>query len=341
MNYYKNFFESDLFKKIISLLILLAIIISMQPMMDLLLLTFMFSFILYGIQNYIFKKIVKLIPINRTGITFAIFILLASAIVFFIYKYIPILTRQLLYIGVQLSNFDINNYKDVISPQIREAISTNIQAYVVDGGTYLIHSVTNIWKFSLNIFIALMLSLFLILEKDKTILFLNKFAFSRVGFIYSYYKKLGKNFVNSFAKVMEIQILISFINSILSAFALYIMGFDQVIGLGFMIFILGLIPVAGVIISLIPLSIIAFKVGGVIKILYVIGMITVLHAFEAYLLNPKLMSVKTKLPVFFTFVVLIMAEHFLGIWGLLFGIPLFLFFLDIIEVEEYEQEEKI
>ncbi|GAB6154218.1 AI-2E family transporter [Desulfosporosinus burensis] len=335
MDYYKNFFESKLFKKIISLLLLFAILISVKPMMNLLLLTFMFSFILYGIQNYIFKKIVKLMPINRTGITFAIFIILASAMVFFIYKYIPILSKQLLYIGIQLSNFDINNYEDAINPNVREAISTNIQSYVVEGGTYLIHSVTNIWKFSLNIFIALILSLFLILEKDKTIKFLNKFADSKIGFIYKYYKKLGRNFVNSFAKVMETQILISLINSILSAIILSAMGFHQVIGLGFMIFILGIIPVAGVIFSLIPLSIIAFKLGGLMKILYVLVMIAVLHGIEAYFLNPKLMSVKTKLPVFFTLVVLIMAEHFLGIWGLLFGIPLFLFFLDLLEVEDF------
>ncbi len=210
---FKKFLESSLFRKSLSLLLLFGIIISIKPMMNLLLLTFMFSFILYGIQNYIFLKIVKLIPINRTGITVTIFITLAVSIVFLIYKYIPNLTKELMYIGNQLSNFDINNYEDAINPQIREAISTSIQSYVVEGGTYLIHSVTNIWKFSLNIFIALILSLFLIIEKDKTITFLNKFEHSKVDFIYIYYKKLGKNFVNSFAKVMEAQIMISFINS--------------------------------------------------------------------------------------------------------------------------------
>ncbi|TGE39061.1 AI-2E family transporter [Desulfosporosinus fructosivorans] len=330
---FKNFLQSNLFRKMLSLLLLLGIIISIKPMMNLLLLTFMFSFILYGIQNYLFHKIIKLIPVNRTGITFTIFIILASAIVFFIYRYIPILTKQLMFIGVQLSNFDINSYEDAINPQIREAISTNIQSYITEAGTYLIQSVTNIWRFSLNIFLALILSLFLILEKDKTIKFLNRFEDSKVSFIYTYYKKLGRNFVNSFAKVMETQILISFINSIVSAFVLSMMGFHQVIGLGFMIFILGLIPVAGVLISLIPLSIIAFKLGGVIKVLYILGMIVVLHALEAYFLNPKLMSMKTKLPVFFTFIILIMAEHFMGVWGLLFGIPLFLFFLDLIDVK--------
>ena len=239
-----------------------------------------------------------------------------------------------MFIGVQLSNFDINNYEEVINPQIREAISTSIQSYVIEGGTYLIHSVTNIWTFSLDIFIALILSLFLILEKDKTIKFLNQFAHSKVGFIYVYYKKLGKNFVNSFAKVMETQIVISFINAVLSAAFLSIFGFYQVIGLGFMIFILGLIPVAGVIISLIPLSIIAFKIGGLIKVLYVFVLIIVLHSIGTFFLNPKLMSIKTELPIFFTFVVLLLSEQFMGVWGLLFGIPLFLFLLDILDVQE-------
>ena len=133
---------------------------------------------------------------------------------------------------------------------------------------------------------------------------------------------------------MGTQILISFINSILSAVTLSLLGFHQVIGLGFMIFILGLIPVAGVMISLIPLSIIAFKLGGVIMILYVLGMIVLLHALEAYFLNPKLMSMKTKLPVFFTFIILLLAEHFMGVWGLLFGIPLFLFLLDLLNVAQ-------
>lgn len=330
---YKTLFQSELFKKTLSLILLIVIFISIKSMVNILLLTFIFSFLLYGIQNYIFNKFVRLIPINRTWITVIIFIVVTWAIVFVLYRYIPILTNQLMYIGILLSNFDINDYANVLNPHIRDSISASIQSYIKDGGAYLIQAVTNIWKFSLSTFMSLILSLFFILEKDKIMKFLGKFEDSKIGFVYTYYKKLGRNFMNSFAKVMETQFLISFINSILSVIALSIMGFHQVVGLGFMIFILGLIPVAGVIISLIPLSIIAFKVGGVLKILYVLGMIAVLHSLESYVLNPKLMSMKTKLPVFFTFVILIMAEHFMGVWGLLFGIPLFLFFLDIIDVK--------
>ena len=107
-----------------------------------------------------------------------------------------------------------------------------------------------------------------------------------------------------------------------------------------MVFILGLIPVAGVIISLIPLTIIAYSIGGVMTVIYVLIMVAVVHAIEAYILNPKLMSSKTNLPVFYTFIILIFGEHFFGVWGLILGIPIFVFLLDVLGVRTVDVEEK-
>ena len=132
---------------------------------------------------------------------------------------------------------------------------------------------------------------------------------------------------------MQAQIVIAFANTALSIIMLFILKFPQLITLGFMIFILSLIPVAGVIISLIPLSLIALKIGGFTKVFYVLIVVGIIHVFESYFLNPKLMSAKTELPIFFTFVILIASEHFMGVWGLLVGIPLFMFVLDILDVK--------
>ncbi|GJM80200.1 hypothetical protein HMSSN139_26960 [Paenibacillus sp. HMSSN-139] len=44
------------------------------------------------------------------------------------------------------------------------------------------------------------------------------------------------------------------------------------------------------------------------------------------------MSNKTHLPIFFTFLILLVSEHFLGVWGLIVGVPIFIFLLDIVEV---------
>jgi len=192
---------------------------------------------------------------------------------------------------------------------------------------------TNIGTVSLNVFIALILSLFFMIERVKINKFASKFGGSKVSSIYSYIKYFGRNFINSFGKVMQAQIMIAFINSIISMLFLWLLNFPQLLGLGMMIFIFSLIPVAGTIISLIPLSIIAFNIGGGKMILYMIIMIAVLHALESYILNPKLMSAKTELPVFFVFVILIISQHFMGVWGLLIGIPLFIFILDIFNIK--------
>ncbi len=62
-------------------------------------------------------------------------------------------------------------------------------------------------------------------------------------------------------------------------------------------------------------------------------MILAVHTLEAYVLNPKFMSSRTNLPIFYTFVVLLVAEHFFGTWGLICGVPIFTFFLDITGVQ--------
>ena len=48
------------------------------------------------------------------------------------------------------------------------------------------------------------------------------------------------------------------------------------------------------------------------------------------------MSSKTDLPVFYTFIVLIFSQHFFGVWGLIIGIPVFVFLLDILDVTNKE-----
>ncbi|HBJ02820.1 MAG TPA: AI-2E family transporter, partial [Lysinibacillus sp.] len=75
-------------------------------------------------------------------------------------------------------------------------------------------------------------------------------------------------------------------------------------------------------------------------IVYILVIVMVLHAIEAYFLNPKLMSAKTDLPIFYTFMVILFSEHFLGVWGLIIGIPLFMFLLDILGVTSSEESKQ-
>ena len=38
--------------------------------------------------------------------------------------------------------------------------------------------------------------------------------------------------------------------------------------------------------------------------------------------------------MFYTFILLYLSEHLFGLWGLIIGIPLFTFFLDLMNVKE-------
>ena len=209
-----------------------------------------------------------------------------------------------------------------------------ISSYLEQGFTFVLKYFTDISKIGLQVLLALLMSLFFLLEKPRLIVFTKKFRKSKIAPVYSEIEFFAKKFVGTFGKVIEAQLIIAVVNCILTTISLWILDFPQLGGLSIMIFILGLIPVAGVIISIIPLAIIAYSIGGLMTVLYVGIAILIIHGIEAYILNPNLMSSKTNLPVFYTFLVLIFSEHFFGVWGLIVGIPVFVFLLDVLEVTE-------
>jgi len=252
-------------------------------------------------------------------------------------KYLPIITIEIGQLIKRITAFYAQPHDNIFMNYVEKVISSDqITAYLENGVSFLLKSFSDISKTSIDMLLALILSLFFLLEKPRLQEFTKKFKDSKIAPFYYEIEFFGKKFTRTFGKVIEAQFIIAFINCILSVIALTILGFQQIFGLAIMIFFLGLIPVAGVIISLVPLCLIAYTIGGFIKVIYVIIAVAIIHAVEAYILNPKLMSSKTDLPVFYTFVVLLFSEHFFGVWGLIIGIPVFVFLLDVLEVTNKE-----
>ncbi|MDP4145540.1 MAG: AI-2E family transporter [Bacillota bacterium] len=334
MDFIKEILGKEGTKRIFVFALIILFLYLTRPVLNLFLLTFLFTYLIDSAQNFIVGHLERFIKVKQTIITIILYLLVVASIVLVVSKYAPIVIKQTIDIINEASEIDLTSnlggfgqYLDTI---LNEA---NLSSYAKIGVDYAVQLATNIGKGSLNAFIALILSLFFMLEKHNIKRFMHKFETSKISTIYQYLAFYGRNFLNSFGKVIQAQILIALANTSLSVIALSFMGFPQMLAIGVMIFVLSLIPVAGVIISIVPLSLIAYKIGGVIKIVYVLVMVVVIHGIESYLLNPKLMSAKTKLPVFFTFVVLIVSEHFMGVWGLLLGIPLFMFVLDLMDVK--------
>lgn len=323
----KDEFRKNVIRTVIEFMLIAVIIYLIKDLFNLIIFTFLFSYLLYNLQKYIVSKT----HLPRTLVTIVLYITILGLIVFFACKYIPEIIREIQIIYEEIKKINVpdnlKEYIDILRKQIdiSKSYDTLMNTLIVTGKSLV--------QGSANLFISLILSMLFILDIERIKKFISKFKTSKVSRLYNRLEYFGLNFLNSFGKVIQAQFLIALVNSILSTIALWIMGFPQIIGLGFMIFVLSFIPVAGVIISLIPLCLIAFNVGGIIKVISVIIMIALLHGLESYILNPKLMSDKTSLPVFFIFIILIFGEQFMGTWGLLLGIPLVIFILDILDVK--------
>jgi predicted PurR-regulated permease PerM len=337
MDYFMQIFQKEMTKRLLVLGGLILFFYLMGSLFNLLFLTFIFAYLINNMQNFIVRKIKPYMPIKPSIVTLIIYALIVVLVFFVLFKYVPVIVNQIINIIQEASEIDLSSTTGFFGKYLAPFTSQiELKAYTDKLIPILVGIATNIGKWGFNVFIALTLSLFFILEKQKVRTFIKSFEHSKLSGIYQYLRFFWRNFLRSFGKVIEVQVIIALWNTVLTSIALLIMGFPQLVALGVMVFILSLIPVAGVIISLIPLSLIAFKIGGLIKVVYILALIMIIHAIESYILNPKFMSDKTKLPVFVTFLVLIVSEHLMGIWGLLIGIPLFMFMVDLLELRTAE-----
>ncbi|MFC4799969.1 AI-2E family transporter [Neobacillus sp. GCM10023253] len=319
------------FKRILIFIVIALALYAMKSIINLILLTFIFAFLMDRLVQFIEDKI----PLNRKLLVVISYATIVGLLTYGLVMYLPMIAGEITALIKQLTAFYTSKHDNVVLNYIVSQMNeVKISSYLEQGVTYLLKYFTDISKISLQVLLALLLSLFFLLEKPRLIEFTGKFKSSKVASIYVEIEFFAQKFVRTFGKVIEAQLIIAVVNCILTTISLWLLDFPQLGGLSIMIFLLGLIPVAGVIISLIPLTIIAYSIGGLMKVLYVGIAIAIIHGIEAYILNPNLMSSKTNLPVFYTFIVLIFSEHFFGVWGLIIGIPVFVFLLDVLEVTE-------
>ena len=326
--------HSSGFKRIFIFALISFVLYLLKDMLNLILLTFIFAFLM----DRLVQSVEAHVRLNRKLIVVILYTLIVGLLSFGLVKYLPIIITEITQLIKQLTAFYTSKQNNVVLNYFVSRVEqVQISNYLEQGFTYVVRYFTDISRVGLQLLLAILLSLFFLLEKTRLILFTRKFKTSKVASIYDEIEFFARKFARTFGKVIEAQLIIALVNTILTTIALWILRFPQLGGLSIMIFLLGLIPVAGVILSLFPLTIIAYSIGGIMTVLYVGIAVLIIHAIEAYILNPNLMSSKTNLPVFYTFIVLIFSEHFFGVWGLIVGIPIFVFLLDVLEVTERDK----
>ena len=332
VNAWHRFIDNVPLRRFVVLALLIWVLYLVRGMLSAILLTFIFTYIVVHWVRFVQRWLPKLPSLLVVLVTYAVLI---AAVYFAVTKYLPLLITQIIKMVNSVLKFYQSQDGSWLIKQLNHYISAKtVTAQVKHGINLAFSTLTSLTKMAVTFFMSFILSFFYTIELKQMYSFSRLFLTSDLfSWLFEDIYFFGKKFVNTFGVVLEAQFFIALCNTALTTICLMFMHMPQILALALMVFVFSLVPVAGVIISLIPLSMVGYSVGGIRDVIYIIVMIIAIHALESYVLDPKFMSSRTELPIFYTFVVLMVSEKLFGTWGLIVGVPIFTFLLDIMGVK--------
>lgn len=181
--------------------------------------------------------------------------------------------------------------------------------------------------FGFQFVLAIILSFVLIWDMPKTQEALRRFGEGRTAEIYREVTPGVTAFGVMLGRAFEAQSVVAVVNAVLSVIVFVLLGLPSIALLAMIVFVCSYIPVVGMILSTIPAVFLALKAGGVTHVLWLIAGILIIHAIEAYMLNPLIYGRHLRLHPVAVLLILVIAEHLFGVWGLLLGVPVAAFIL--------------
>ncbi|MCC7091211.1 MAG: AI-2E family transporter [Nitrosomonas sp.] len=128
-------------------------------------------------------------------------------------------------------------------------------------------------------------------------------------------------------RAIQAQAMIACVNTLLTLIGLMVLGIPSVALLSLIVFVCSFIPVLGVFISTAPMVLVALNTGGLTLAIAVVAMITIIHIIEAYGLNPLIYGKHLKLNPVLVLIILLIAYHSFGLWGMILGVPVAYYFI--------------
>jgi predicted PurR-regulated permease PerM len=175
--------------------------------------------------------------------------------------------------------------------------------------------------------LALLFSYLILIDLNRIKAGIGRLRTSRVGDFYEEAAPPIARFGMLLGRAIEAQAAIAVINTVLTLIGLLVLGIPLIAMLSVIVFFCSFVPVLGVFISTTPIVLVALNTGGPGLSLAAIGLVIVIHAIEAYLLNPLIYGRHLKLNPVLTLIILYVGYHAFGLWGMLLGVPVARYFI--------------
>ena len=176
-------------------------------------------------------------------------------------------------------------------------------------------------RFASTLILSLLFSFLILFDLPRLQKEVEAIRASRIGWLYNEVRGTIVEFGGTLGQVIEAQMLIAIVNTVSTFVGLLILGVPSKFLLSTIAFFCSFVPVLGVFISTIPICMVALTQGGFGLVLQCIAMVAVVHAIEAYGLNPRITGARVRLNPVMVLVILVVGEHLFGLWGVILGVP--------------------
>lgn len=208
----------------------------------------------------------------------------------------------------------IENIKEI---DLKQYINIEKLAQYAKGAINVVNSI-------FDSFVALIVSIYLLLERGRILNFLKKLT--NAIFKEETYELVARYFNKSnevFFKFISGQVLDAFIIGILTSIAMSILGVKYAVLLGFMIGLFNLIPYFGAIVAVTIAVIITIFTGGLGQAILMAVVVIILQQIDANIINPRIIGNSLSIsPLLVIFAVTIGGAYF-GVLGMFLAVPIF------------------
>mgnify|MGYP001074485392 CR=1 FL=1 len=176
MEFVKSLWEKEIIRKVFAFILIIFIVYFLRKVIDVFLLTFLFTYLIYNVQEFIINRLKPFIKTNQLFITITVYSMIFILLGYFIYKFVPIIISQSMSIINEFKDVkfktNINQMEEYLFPLIGKF---DIEGYMKNEANSIFQFIASIGKWGINILLSLILSLFFMIEKSRVEYFLKKF----------------------------------------------------------------------------------------------------------------------------------------------------------------------
>ena len=196
----------------------------------------------------------------------------------------------------------------------------------------------------LDAFIAVIVSVYILAQRNAIIRFLSKFTKAVAS--KNAYEKIKKYFMKSnsvFFKFLTSQVLDAILVGVLVSVALSILQVKYAVLLGFMIGLFNLIPYFGAIVAVVIAILITVLTGGIGKALLMTVVVVIQQQIDANIINPKIVGDSLEISQLLVIFAVTLGGAYFGVIGMFLAVPVATVIKLIIEdfIEEREKSKEI